>query len=218
MAKRLKIVESNQFYPSPAIDVTTTIPSPSLPPQAKSPLENSHIYPKSLTLKKTDSEEIGKCTTAHHFIEHGEIEFHGTSADRTFMEGLIEKLGDSSMTHQRIPVDGSVPGLFQSDARCFDEVPLPGRDQAVKLVEAALDAQVLLHIVHRPSFDFSFNMVYSLEPREYSLKERRFLPLLYAVLAYGSLFVDPFAERLEYDEVITRAYISLNHTDITNMY
>ncbi|KAL7952587.1 fungal-specific transcription factor domain-containing protein [Trichoderma compactum] len=187
------------------INVTTTIPSPRLPPPTKSPLESLHTYPKSLTLKKTDSEEIGKCTTAHHFIEHGEIEFHGTSADRTFMEELFEKLGDSSMTHQRIPVDGSVPGLFQSDARCFDEVPLPGRDQAVKLVEAALDAQVLLHIVHRPSFDFSFNMIYSLEPREYSLKEGRFLPLLYAVLAYGTLFVDPFAERLEYDEVITRA-------------
>lgn len=208
MEKRLKVVESNQFYPSPAIDVTTIIPSPTLPPP-KAPL---HINPKTGTPKKTDSEEIGKCTTAHHFIEHGEIEFHGTSADRTFMEGLIEKLGDSSMTHQRIPVDGSVPGLFQGDARCLDEVPLPGRDHAVKLVEAAFDAQVLLHIVHRPSFDFSFNMIYSLEPREYSLKERRFLPLLYAVLAYGSLFVDPFAERLEYEEVITRAYISLNHS------
>ncbi|QYS99395.1 Zn(2)-C6 fungal-type domain-containing protein [Trichoderma simmonsii] len=206
MEKRLKVVESNQFYPSPAIDVTTIIPSPTLPPPIKAPL---HIN-KNGTPKKTDSEEIGKCTTAHHFIEHGEIEFHGTSADRTFMEGLIEKLGDSSMTHQRIPVDGSVPGLFQGDARCLDEVPLPGRDHAVKLVEAAFDAQVLLHIVHRPSFDFSFNMIYSLEPREYSLKERRFLPLLYAVLAYGSLFVDPFAERLEYEEVITRA--SLNNT------
>ncbi|KAF3074152.1 stress activator protein [Trichoderma lentiforme] len=205
MEKRLKMVESNQIYPSPAIDVTTIIPSPSLPPPSKSPLESSHTHPKNLIPKKTDSEEIGKCTTAHHFIEHGEIEFHGTSADRTFMEGLIEKLGDSSMTHQRIPVDGSVPGLFQGDARCLDEVPLPGRDHAVKLVEAAFDAQVLLHIVHRPSFDFSFNMIYSLEPREYSLKERRFLPLLYAVLAYGSLFVDPFAERLEYEEVITRA-------------
>ncbi|KAL6695329.1 fungal-specific transcription factor domain-containing protein [Trichoderma pleuroticola] len=205
MEKRLKVIESNQFYPSPAVDVTTIIPSPSLPPPIKPPLESSHIHPKNLTPNKTDSEEIGKCTTAHHFIQHGEIEFHGTSADRTFMEGLIEKLGDSSMTHQRIPVDGSVPGLFQSDARSSDEVSLPARDQAVKLVEAALDAQVLLHIVHRPSFDFSFNMVYSLEPREYSLKERRFLPLLYAVLAYGSLFVDPFAERLEYDEVITRA-------------
>ncbi|KAL7905830.1 fungal-specific transcription factor domain-containing protein [Trichoderma velutinum] len=205
MEKRLKVVESIQFHPSPAIEVTTTVPSPSLPPPFKPSLEDSHTYSKNLTPKETDSEEIGKCTTAHHFIEQGEIEFHGTSADRTFMEGLIEKLGDSSMTHQRIPVDGSVPGLFQSDARCFDEVPLPGRGQAAKLVEAALDAQVLLHIIHRPSFDFSFNMIYSLEPREYSLKERRFLPLLYAVLAYGSLFVDPFAERLEYEEVVTRA-------------
>ncbi|KAH6604058.1 hypothetical protein Trco_007504 [Trichoderma cornu-damae] len=121
------------------------------------------------------------------------------------MEGLMQKLGDGSVTHQNIPIDASVPGLFQSDARCSEDVPLPGRFQAMRLVEAALDAQILLHIIHRPSFEFCFNMVYSLEPSEYSAKERRFLPLLYAVLAYGSLFVDPYAERLEYGEVITRA-------------
>ncbi|KAK1243091.1 hypothetical protein MKX07_003719, partial [Trichoderma sp. CBMAI-0711] len=161
--------------------------------------------PSNLATRKTDSEEIGKCATAHHFIEQGEIEFHGTSAERTFMEELMEKIGDSSVTHPRLPIHASVPGLFHSEARSSDDVPLPTRDQAMRLVEAALDAQVLLHIIHRPSFDFSFHMVYSLEPSEYSLRERRFLPLLYAVIAFGSLFIDPYGHRLGYDELITRA-------------
>lgn len=203
MEKRLKVIESNQLYPSPAVDTTATASAFSSP-RIELPLENLQTSPNPAS-KKTDSEEIGKCATAHHFIEQGEIEFHGTSSDRTFMEELMEKLGDSSVTHQRIPIDSSVPGLFQSDARYSDEVPLPGREQAMRIVEAALDAQVLLHIIHRPSFDVSFNMIYSLESPEYTLREKRFLPLLYAVLAYGSLFIDPYAERLEYDEVITRA-------------
>lgn len=204
MEKRLKAIESNQHYPFPAVDPEEA-PSASNQAQIIPQPEDLLISPTTPTSGKTDFEEIGKCATAHHYVEQGEIEFHGTSADRTFMEGLLEKLGDSSVTHQRITIDGSVPGLFQSDLRYSEEVPLPGRDQAMKLVEAALDAQILLHIVHRPSFEFSFNMVYSLEPSEYSVKERRFLPLLYAILAYGSLFVDPFAERLEYEEIITRA-------------
>ncbi|KAL7928925.1 fungal-specific transcription factor domain-containing protein [Trichoderma chlorosporum] len=202
--KKLKTIESNEFYPSSTTDIAEITPSTG-PTTIKSPPNSIQLHPRNPIPRNPDSEEIGKCATAHHFIEQGEIEFHGTSADRTFMEELIEKLGDSSVTHQKIPIDAPVPGLFQSDARCFDEVPLPKRDQAVKLVEAALDAQILLHIVHRPSFDFSFNMIYSLEPREYSEKEKRFLSLLYAVLAFGSLFVDPYAERLEYDELMRRA-------------
>ncbi|KAL7941936.1 fungal-specific transcription factor domain-containing protein [Trichoderma barbatum] len=204
MDKRPKVIESDRFYTSPAID-TMIITSSSSSPSAKRQLEDLQTSPRNLMSTKTDFEEIGKCATAHHVIEEGGIEFHGTSADRAFMEELMEKLGDRSVTPQRIPVDASVPGLFQSDARCFDEVLLPERDQAAKLVEAALDAQVLLHILHRPSFDSSFNWIYSLIPHEYGLKEKNFLPLLYAVLAYGSLFLDPHAERLEYDEVIRRA-------------
>ncbi|KAL6862090.1 fungal-specific transcription factor domain-containing protein [Trichoderma novae-zelandiae] len=202
--KKLKRIEGDQSCPSSTVDTTATA-SPSSPPRRGSSQEHLQTSPGNPGTAMTDSEEIGKCATAHHFIEQGEIEFHGTSADRTFMEELMEKLGDSSVTHQRLPVDASVPGLFQSDARFSDDVPLPGRDQAMRLVEVALEAQVLLHIIHRPSFDFAFHMIYSLEPSEYSLKERRFLPLLYAVFAFGSLFIDPYGERLGYDDLITRA-------------
>ncbi|KAH0490206.1 hypothetical protein TgHK011_001686 [Trichoderma gracile] len=204
-AAKLKMRHGDEYYPSSAV-VTTTAASTSAPrpPRIETSPDDLQSSPSNPATRKTDSEEIGKCATAHHFIEQGEIEFHGTSAERTFMEELMGKLGDSSVTHTRLPIH-SVPGLFNSDARHSDDVPLPTRDQARRLVEAALDAQVLLHIIHRPSFDFSFHMIYSLDPSEYSLKERRFLPLLYAVLAFGSLFIDPYGHRLGYDELITRA-------------
>ncbi|KAL7808394.1 fungal-specific transcription factor domain-containing protein [Trichoderma gracile] len=202
-AAKLKMRHGDEYYPSSAVVTTTTASAPS-PPRIESSQAHLQSSPSNPATRKTDSEEIGKCATAHHFIEQGEIEFHGTSAERTFMEELMGKLGDSSVTHTRLPIH-SVPGLFNSDARHSDDVPLPTRDQARRLVEAALDAQVLLHIIHRPSFDFSFHMIYSLDTSEYSLKERRFLPLLYAVLAFGSLFIDPYGHRLGYDELITRA-------------
>ncbi|TFB01739.1 Activator of stress protein [Trichoderma ghanense] len=205
-AKKLKMRDDHDSCPSAPVDITATATTTtSSLPQIESTQQHLQSSPSNATTGKTDTEEMGKCATAHHFIEQGEIEFHGTSAERTFMEELMDKIGDSSVTHPRIPVHASVPGLFHSDARHSDDVPLPARDQAMRLVEAALDAQVLLHIIHRPSFDFSFHMIYSLEPSEYSLKERRFLPLLYAVIAFGSLFIDPYGHRLGYDEVITRA-------------
>ncbi|PTB61881.1 hypothetical protein BBK36DRAFT_1130788 [Trichoderma citrinoviride] len=204
-AKKLKVKEGDQSCPSSAVGTTAASASASSPPRIESSQEHIQSSANNPATAKTDSEEIGKCATAHHFIEQGEIEFHGTSAERTFMEELMEKIGDSSVTHPRLPIHASVPGLFHSDARLSDDVPLPARDQAMRLVEAALDAQVLLHIIHRPSFDFSFHMIYSLEPSEYSLKERRFLPLLYAVIAFGSLFIDPYGHQLGYDELVTRA-------------
>lgn len=205
-ARKLKAMGGDESRPSSAVITAETATVSALsPPRIESSLGYLPSSPSNLATRKTDSEEIGKCATAHHFIEQGEIEFHGTSAERTFMEELMEKIGDSSVTHPRLPIHASVPGLFHSDARNSVDVPLPPRDQAMRLVEAALDAQVLLHIIHRPSFDFSFHMIYSLEPSEYSLRERRFLPLLYAVIAFGSLFIDPYGHRLGYDELITRA-------------
>ncbi|KAJ6021172.1 hypothetical protein N7540_006676 [Penicillium herquei] len=89
----------------------------------------------------------------------------------------------------RLPII-SVPGLFDTSSRAPVEVKLPPKPIAIKLVEAALDGQILFSIIHRPSFDSLFNLVYSLKESDYSVHERRFLPLLYAVLAYGCLFAD----------------------------
>lgn len=149
---------------------------------------------------------------AYHAIEQGEIEFQGYSADRTFIQELKEKLGDwpgGDTTRSQLPPGKPVPGFFDLDARLSDEVNLPTKESATKLVEAALDAQILLHIIHRPSFDVSFNLIYSLDRSEYSIKEMKFLPLLYAVLSYGCLFVE--SGNPVGDEMILRGYVLSVH-------
>ncbi len=124
-------------------------------------------------------------------IEKGDLEFTGYSADRTFIEGFKHKLGDWALdaTHKRVPAVFAVPGLFDTTRGPPVDVELPPKVLARKLVDAALDAQILFDIIHRPSFDNLFTLVYSLDPSHYSIEEWRFLALLYAVLAYGGLFI-----------------------------
>ena len=176
---------------------------------------------------KPEPTQIGKCPPALHTVEQGEMEFQGYSADRTFIRGLQEKLGDWPVDvfsrFSRIgPLQPSLAGLSQMYSQKCDDLHLPARGEAVALVQAALDAQILFCVVHRPTFESSFNLVYSLEPSEYSSKEKRFLSLLYATLAYGSLFVEPEAQETGYEQVILKAYrspfsshirIKLNLTD-----
>ncbi|KAL5048682.1 hypothetical protein BDW71DRAFT_16674 [Aspergillus fruticulosus] len=128
----------------------------------------------------------------YHPTEKGDLEFSGYSADRTFIEGFKHKLGDWVLdaTHKRVPAVFAVPGLFDTSRGPPVDVELPPKHVARELVDAALDAQILFGIIHRPSFDTLFTLVYSLDRSHYSIEEWRFLALLYAVLAYGGLFVD----------------------------
>lgn len=150
---------------------------------------------------------VAKHARAFYLVEQGEIEFQGRSADRTFLRGLKEEIGawPGDDTPRNLPTAFSVPGLFITERGSRCGVALPPIHRATKLVQAALDAHILLNFVHRPSFDRLFHLVYSLEPSEYSSKERQFLPLLYALLAYGTLFSQQ-VEDAGYGEILSEAY------------
>ena len=151
-------------------------------------------------------------TKSYHTIEQGEMEFQGYSADRTFIQELKEKLGDwpgGDTTRSQLPPSLSVPGLFDHDDRLSVEATLPTKDWATKLVETPLDAQILLQIIHRPSFDASFSLIYSLDRSEYSMREVKFLPLLYAVLAYGCLFIESESDSPGDNEMLSQGYFSI---------
>lgn len=182
---------------------------PGTPTTVSTPTITAPAVSHSETRPREDNVTPAK---AYHAIEQGEIEFQGYSADRTFIQELKEKLGDwpgGDTTRSQLPPGKPVPGFFDLDARLSDEVNLPTKESATKLVEAALDAQILLHIIHRPSFDVSFNLIYSLDRSEYSIKEMKFLPLLYAVLSYGCLFVE--SGNPVGDEMILRGYVLSVH-------
>lgn len=158
--------------------------------QAAPDLPTTTSSPVSRGLPQAQAAQPG--AKVFHPTEKGDLEFTGYSADRTFIEGFKHKLGDWALdaTHKRVPAAFAVPGLFDTTRGPPVDIDLPPKHVARKLVDAALDGQILFGIVHRPSFDNLFTLVYSLDRSRYSLEEWRFLALLYAVLAYGGLFID----------------------------
>jgi hypothetical protein len=65
---------------------------------------------------------------------------------------------------------------------------LPAEGIARALVSSALnDACTLFRFIHQPSFFATFDRIYHID-HQLSTKEERFVPLLYAVLAVGSLY------------------------------
>lgn len=194
------------FLPlAPAMSSTVAVPTVTAPissyqyPATPSPDNNSNVT----------QPEIRKYGAAYHTIKQGEIEFQGQSGDRTFFQDLKTKLSDwdGGETCSQLLPDMSLSGFFEPNRRISDQVTLPTKELARKLVDAALDAQILLPIIHRPSFDVSFNLVYSLDRSEYGKREVLFLPLLYAVLAYGCLLIESDSENQESHEMISKGYV-----------
>ena len=174
----------------------------------------ANLEPTEDADEESSDVEIAKCSNAFHVIEQGKIEFQGYSADRSFIQGMRDKLRDwhGDTTRKRLPVNNQLASLFDIDSRAAGNVPLPVKQHALKLVEAAFDAQLLLYFIHRPTFDSTFNLIYSLESSEYTWREERFLPLLYAVFAYGGLFVTSKPHDAGYEEMILKAYVTGNRT------
>ncbi|KAF9251892.1 transcriptional regulator family: Fungal Specific TF [Penicillium roqueforti] len=187
LESRLKAIESSIS--------TNAESSPMIPSSMTSEIGNiTNKTPLATPNEHTAPAELGNRDKVYHAVEQDEIEFQGYSADRSFIQCLNAKLGDwrgGDMTWQQLPSRISAPAFFEVEGRTPARVTLPERDIAARLVDAALDAQILLCLVHRPSFEVSFNLVYSLEEANYSAKEQKFLPLLYAIFAYGCLVIDP---------------------------
>ncbi|PYI04673.1 hypothetical protein BO78DRAFT_408877 [Aspergillus sclerotiicarbonarius CBS 121057] len=121
----------------------------------------------------------------------GEARFGVSSADRAFIERLKAELGDwpGADFDSRLRIREK-PGvkLFQSANPAPRVVALPPRDRAEHLTNIALDASVLYHVVHRPTFDSAFELLYSLDRSDYGEGEMRHIPLVYALMALGCLF------------------------------
>lgn len=66
---------------------------------------------------------------------------------------------------------------------------LPSKSLAQRLCGDALDdASAILNLVYKPGFYRGFDRIYSLSPDRYEDHDRKYLPLLYSVLALGCLF------------------------------
>jgi hypothetical protein len=126
-----------------------------------------------------------------HGVKHGENGFHGHSSEFAFLERMRDKLGDGidlSKSSRATAVQDPMPQLFDPAPSSIEPANLPSREEARRLVDIALDAFPLMCVTHRPTFENHLNLIYALDPKDYGPKESQFLPLLFSVMAVGSLF------------------------------
>jgi hypothetical protein len=91
---------------------------------------------------------------------------------------------------------------------------LPSKDVARQLCDNAInDAASLLRVVHYPSFLKQLDAVYETPPESYGNAENVFLPLLYAVMALGTLFSKDDGGELDrkgYENAIAEGFVFLS--------
>jgi hypothetical protein len=136
--------------------------------------------------------------------EGGEWDFHGASSGAVFLRRMKEHFRGLLGNDYRTPFLPRPPrpqGMFNLDSpRSSSSSPwdlsplpdlydLPDKEKARTLCYYSLNcATCLLRVVHVPSFYEMFDKVYELPPDKFGNEERRFLGLLYSVLALGCMY------------------------------
>ncbi|CZT49777.1 related to transcriptional activator Mut3p [Rhynchosporium secalis] len=135
--------------------------------------------------------------------ESGNWDFHGGSSGTVFVRRMREQFGGLLGNNQGplfpklarpsgIPTFDSPRSMTESpitEGGLANTIDLPSRETAKALCDDALNcACSLLRFVHQPSFYEMFNRMYDVSPETFDDAENRFLPLLYTVLALGSMF------------------------------
>lgn len=169
-------------------------------------------FPRETPLPRTDVDDPNSATESRGLIyrvtSHGDTEYQGDTGDRTLIHALSEKL--TSWPNALTPTEklaSATPTatLFARKCETFSG-ELPPKELASQLVTAALDVHRYLPIVHQPTFFSSFDLVYGLDKGDYGAEEMRFVALLYAVLAYGCLHIEPqVMNDWSWDDAVSRA-------------
>jgi len=150
-------------------------------------------------------ESMVKATGQLDLDEDGNWDYHGHSSGLSFMRRIQQDfghiIGDKSPFKYRpysqvFDSPGSAhPSPADSSTLQAAATDLPSKREARHLCDNALiDAGALLRVVHLPSFNTSFEQIYEATPENYNDADNSFLPLLYAVLALGTLFSKPSAD------------------------
>ncbi|OJD36274.1 c6 transcription factor [Diplodia corticola] len=186
-----------QARPFAAPDSSQMAPAP-----AERPMRVDTMNPQAQS-GEGQLESMVRATGQLDLDEHGHWDYHGHSSGLSFVRRMRERfdfMGRGESESSPFPVNRPLSHVFESPKSVQDSpatfdnaVPggaeLPSREKARELCDTALnDASALLRIVHLPSFWTSFEALYAKSPEEYGAAENSFLPLLYTVLALGTLF------------------------------
>ncbi|KIW72945.1 hypothetical protein PV04_01103 [Phialophora macrospora] len=196
---RLKQMEA---YIEKATRVPDTGRSSAIAKRTRRSRSSSQVSQDDPTRAATDKfRPMDKFVLTQHAAENGDDGYQGYSGDRSFIQRMREiRNWAGAEVHRRLRrSDGQLPRLFEPDYGLAATAYLPSKERSQTLIEAALDAYSLTPILHRPTIDYSWNVVYSIESSQYTANELRFLPLLYAVLALGCLFAQADAQKSSRD-------------------
>jgi hypothetical protein len=133
-----------------------------------------------------------KFVLTRHATEEAEDGFQGYSGDRAFIQRMRERIKDwpgENLRSRIRPSKRPAAKLFDCDYYLAATATLPSKGRARLLVDAAVESYPLFPILHRPTFEHSFENMYAMSSNEYTTVQLRFLPLLYALLALGCIFV-----------------------------
>lgn len=168
-------------------------------------------------VKDTSIESMVRAVGQIDLDEHGKWDYHGHSSGLSFVRQIREQLGDI-MGPQTVSTpfvkchpathtirSSTLAGDVDSDTGAQDKpVPLPSLEFARPLCENAInEIAVLLRVVHCPTFWASFDRIYSRSRVQYTEEDHRFLPLLYSVLAVGTVFGND--SEIDYESTIASA-------------
>ncbi|KAL2819219.1 fungal-specific transcription factor domain-containing protein [Aspergillus granulosus] len=164
--------------------------------QAISTARDSPQSLKSMAQQQCYPPPISGATASHpqhrpnRHLDEGEARFGCSSGDRAFIDRIKVELGkgpgadfDSRLRLR----DRPGTKLLHSASLEPRAISLPPRERAEHLTNIALDSTVLYHVIHRPTFDSAFELLYSLDSSDYGQEERRHIPLVYALMALGCL-------------------------------
>ncbi|KAK0722851.1 fungal-specific transcription factor domain-containing protein [Lasiosphaeria miniovina] len=134
----------------------------------------------------------------------GESDFHGISSGAVFLRRMKEHFQGLLGNDYRIPFlprPSRPVGMFSLDSPRpnadsvwdISAVPnineLPPKEKVLKLCHYALNcATCLLRVVHAPSFYDSLDRLYDTSQESWGGEDRRFLGLLYSVMALGCMY------------------------------
>ena len=170
--------------------------APSAPTQNKAPSETERDSLLESMVQDTGSLDID---------DEGHWDFHGHSSGMVFLQRLRQQFGDMLGQAEGIGTMLAKPRHFVSRSFTFDspksasESPfdltgslsaeLPPKEQGIYFCQLSMgDACSLMRFMHKPTLWNMFHRIYDTPESQWGNEEHRYLPLLFALMAVGTMF------------------------------
>ena len=178
------------------------------PPSAGG-VKPSEARPKAPARTKAENdsmlESMVEQSASLEIDDDGNWNFNGNSSGYSFLRAVRFQFGNilgpeyeaTLKAPLRFPPVKKFPGVESPkssldsplDSSLLNTHDLPNKDCARLLSSDAMDEGcALLRFVHQPTYYEMFDRIYDVPQEEWGTDEVKFLPLLYTVLAYGTMF------------------------------